>query len=111
MGSISCFNHKHANEPKLREWVSTFCAHHKLTGVVCIDFFIDTANNGPALAIECNPRFSSNITNFYDSPTIGRAYLEPEECVREGIVETPLPSHEETCWIACELYYALTKPG
>lgn len=108
VASISCFNYKHAGEAKLRHWVETFCRTHKLSGVVCIDFFIDEA--GTPLAIECNPRFSSNITSFYNHPNIGKALLEPEKCVADGIVETPLPTHEETCWMGCELFYALTKP-
>merc|ERR1711968_72005 len=82
---------------------------YNLTGILCIDFFIDA--EGTPMAIECNPRFSSNITNFYDSKTVARAYLDPEGCIRDGVVERPTPDHAETCWIACELYYALTKPG
>jgi predicted ATP-grasp superfamily ATP-dependent carboligase len=107
--SISCFNYQQAGERKLREWVETFVATYKLSGILCIDFFIGA--DGTPMAIECNPRFSSNIANFYDSPTAARAYLEPDACARDGVVERPTPNHAETCWIACELYYALTKPG
>ena len=71
------------------------------------DFFIEDSTGTP-LAIECNPRFSSNITNFYNSPTVGKAYLEPDALVKAGKVELPMPTHEETCWIACELFYTLT---
>merc|ERR1711871_11066 len=60
--SISCFNYQQAGERKLREWVEKFAATYKLTGILCIDFFIDA--EGTPMAIECNPRFSSNITNF-----------------------------------------------
>lgn len=77
---------------------------------MCIDFFIEDATCTP-LAIECNPRFSSNITSFYDSPTVGQAYLNPQELAKAGTTETPLPTHEETCWLGCELFYALTTPG
>ena len=104
--SISCFNYLHDDNPRMRAWVEKFCAHHKINGVVCIDFFIDPADGEPR-AIECNPRFSSNIANFYDSPTVARALLEPETCVKQGIVETPLPTARETCWIGFELYAAL----
>merc|ERR1711871_719795 len=107
--SISCFNYQQAGERVLREWVETFASTYKLSGVLCIDFFIDA--NGTPMAIECNPRFSSNIANFYDSPTAARAYLDPEGCVRDGIVERPTADHAETCWIASELFYELTKPG
>ena len=54
---------------------------------------------------------SSNITNFYNSPTVGRAFLEPRALIATGIVETPLPSAGESNWTAVDLYYALTKPG
>jgi len=108
--SISCFNYEHDDNPKLRNWVETFITHHRLTGVVCIDFFIDEATGTP-LAIECNPRFSSNIANFYDSPSAARAFLEPEACAKDGIIETPLPSAREACWIGFELYDALLGKG
>ena len=109
VASISCFNYEHAGTTALRHWVETFCRAHKLSGVVCIDFFIDA--KGTPLAIECNPRFSSNIASFYDHPNIGRALLEPEECAASGVVETPLPSHKETCWLGWELYHAVTMPN
>merc|ERR1711871_829680 len=109
VASISCFNYKEAGEPKLRAWVEKFCKHHKISGVVCIDFFL--TDEGTPLAIECNPRFSSNITNFYSSPTIGRAYVEPQACAQKGVTEVARPDHQETCWLGCELWYALTKPG
>jgi len=105
--SISCFNYEHDPSPKLRSWVETFCAHHKISGVVCIDFFLEAHADSQPLAIECNPRFSSNIANFYNSPTLARALLEPAQCAREGMVETPLPSAKEACWIGFELYAAL----
>ena len=108
VASISCFNYEHAGDSRLRKWVETFCAAHKLSGVVCIDFFIDGA--GTPLAIECNPRFSSNITNFHNSPTAWRAFLEPEELARRGEVETPRADAGESCWTAVDLYYALSTP-
>ena len=108
--SISCFNYEHVGDPRLKAWVTQFCKYHKITGVVCIDFFIDTEGN--ALAIECNPRWSSNIANFYDEPTaVGKALLEPEACAAAGEVATPLPTAVETNWIGADVYYALTKPG
>ena len=107
--SISCFNYEPAREPQLREWVERFCKHHQISGIVCIDFFITP--DGRALAIECNPRFSSNITNFYDSPTVGRAFVDPEACAAAGRTETPMPTAKETNWLAVDIVYALTKPG
>jgi len=110
VASISCFNYKHIGNPKMRAWVERFCAFHMVTGVICIDFFMD-GNEGEPYAIECNPRFSSNILNFYNSPTAGRAFLEPELCAKAGVTEIPLPTAAESCWTATDLYYALTKPG
>ena len=107
--SISCFNYSYKGDPRLRNWVKHFCAANRLTGILCIDFFIDEA--GTPLAIECNPRMSSNITNFHNSPTAWRAFIEPEELVKSGKTELPLPSAVETCWTACDVYYALVKPG
>ena len=83
---------------------------HTLTGILCIDFFIEDKTGLP-LAIECNPRFSSNITNFYNSPTAWRAFTQPDELARKGEVETPMPSAVESNWIFVDLYYALRKPG
>lgn len=107
--SISCFNYKYQGDERLKSWVASFCEHYNISGVVCIDFIID--KEGTPRSIECNPRFSSNITNFYNRPDVGRAYLQPEECIKQSEIITPLPSAEETCWTATELYYALTKPG
>merc|ERR1712070_1274065 len=105
VASISCFNYKHIGNPKMRAWVERFCAFHMVTGVICIDFFMD-GNEGEPYAIECNPRFSSNILNFYNSPTAGRAFLEPELCAKAGVTEIPLPTAAESCWTATDLYYA-----
>ena len=110
VASISCFNYEHDPDPRLREWVETFCRTHKISGVVCIDFFIDN-QTGKALAIECNPRFSSNIASFHNSPSVGRAYLEPQSYSKAGTVETPLSSAGETCWIGFEIYDALLGKG
>ena len=110
VASISCFNYEYQGEPRLRNWVETFCKAHQITGTLCIDFFLEEGTGAP-LAIECNPRFSSNITSFHNSPTFGRAFLEPQELIRRGHVETPLPSAGETNWIAVDAYYALRKPG
>ena len=109
LASISCFNYEYQGHTQLRSWVETFCAAHKLSGVVCIDFLCDKA--GTAKAIECNPRFSSNITNFWNAPGVGRAYLHPEECVKNGDVVTPLPTAGETNWAFVDIWYALSKPG
>ena len=108
--SISCFNYEYQASTKLREWVETFVRAHKLTGTLCIDFFIEEGTGKP-LAIECNPRFSSNITNFHNSPTFGKAMTNPEELARAGHCEVPLPTAGETNWVAVDAYYALRKPG
>merc|ERR1711924_478035 len=64
--SISCFNYLHAGKPELRAWVERFCKFHNITGTVCIDFFVTA--KGEAIAIECNPRFSSNKKDAYYDP-------------------------------------------
>jgi len=108
--SISCFNYEHCADPRLHEWVSSFCAAHAVTGVVCIDFIIDDATKIP-YAIECNPRWSSNITNFHTSRTMGRALIDPAGCVARGECELPKSDAVETNWLAVDLYYALQKPN
>jgi len=110
VASISCFNYQYKGDARLRAWVADFCKYHRISGIVCIDFIIDESNQVP-YAIECNPRMSSNITNFHDSPTAARAFLEAPALAAKGHVETPQPSAGETCWMAVEMYYALTKPG
>jgi len=110
VASISCFNYEYQAHAQLHHWVQTFCQSHKISGVLCIDFFVEEGTGRP-LAIECNPRFSSNITTFHNSPTVGRAFLEPHALAARGETETPLPTAGETCWVAVELYYALSKRG
>jgi hypothetical protein len=110
VASISCFNYEHLADARIRAWVSDFCAHHKLSGIMCFDFIVDEASGVP-YAIECNPRMSSNIVNFYDSPTVGRAFVERAQCAAAGIVETPSATAGETNWTVVDLYYALAKPG
>ena len=110
VASISCFNYQHLGDARIRTWVSDFVAHHKLSGVMCFDFIVDETTKVP-YAIECNPRMSSNITNFYDSPTVGAALLDTPAVAKSGLVETPLPSSCESCWTAVDVWYALSKPG
>ena len=107
--SISCFNYRHAGNKEIHRWVEKFCGYHQITGIVCIDFIVDAT--GTPKAIECNPRMSSNITSFYNSPSACQAFLNPESVVRTGRTELPLDSHCETCWTAVDVYYALRKPG
>merc|ERR1719424_2096245 len=38
--SLSCFNYLPARNDKLREWVATFVAARKLSGVACFDFIV-----------------------------------------------------------------------
>lgn len=105
VASISCFNYEHLGDARIRAWVTDFVAHHSLSGVMCFDFIVDE-HTGVPYAIECNPRMSSNIVNFHDSPTAGRAFLEPDKLAAEGHTEVPLPTAGETCWTAVDAWYA-----
>ena len=92
--------------PQLREWAEAFCAGRKLSGIVCIDFIVEA--DGTPYAIECNPRASSNLTNFYNHPGLGAVLINPE--AHASTVE-PLPDVVETYWLFAEAWAALTKPG
>ena len=63
---------------ELRAWVEAFCKARRLSGIVCIDFIVDDATGVP-FAIECNPRFSSNIAAFYNNPEFGAALVAPDD--------------------------------
>jgi len=100
--SLSCFNYLPARNPQLRQWVQTFCAARELSGILCIDFIVDSS--GTPFAIECNPRASSNITAFYNNPALGSVLLKPD-ALPEKPVE-PLPSAAETYWLFAEVWAA-----
>ena len=74
---------------------------------MCIDFIVDDATGVP-FAIECNPRFSSNIANFYNHTGFGAALVAPDEVTTT--VE-PRADAVETYWLFSEVWAALTKPG
>jgi len=105
--SISCFNYSPERNPRLRQWVQTFCEARRLSGVICIDFIVEA--DGTPYAIECNPRFSSNITCFYNSSALGEVCVDPHAPFT-GTKE-PLASCVETYWLFSEVWAALTKPG
>ena len=105
--SLSCFNYLPARDPQLRAWVEAFCKARRLSGIVCIDFIVDDATGVP-FAIECNPRFSSNIAAFYNNPEFGAALVAPDEVA--ATVE-PRADVVETYWLFSEAWAALTKPG
>ncbi|EOD40874.1 hypothetical protein EMIHUDRAFT_52960, partial [Emiliania huxleyi CCMP1516] len=75
---LSCFNYTPARSEALRSWVRDFCAARRLSGVVCIDFIVD-AQSGTPYAIECNPRFSSNVLNLFWNPPFGGALFRPHK--------------------------------
>jgi hypothetical protein len=104
VASISCFNYLPARNHKLRQWVETFCAARRLSGIVCIDFIVDS--DGTPYAIECNPRASSNLTNFYNNPALGSVLVNPDTST--GTVQ-PLPSAVETCWAFSEAWATVAK--
>merc|ERR1719247_1368139 len=106
LASISCFNYLPARSQRLREWVQTFVAARSLTGILCIDFIVDS--EGTPYAIECNPRASSNITSFYNHKGLGAALVDPEAF--SSTVE-PLPGVVESYWLFAEVWAAVAKPG
>ena len=106
--SLSCFNYLPARNDKLREWVATFVAARKLSGVACFDFIVGA--DGVPYAIECNPRASSNIASFYNHKGLGAVLANPESCLFDTTVE-PLPDVVETYWLFAEVWAALSKPS
>ena len=106
VASISCFNYEHQSHPGLRRWVERFVRYHNISGIVCIDFFVD-GEHGTPMAIECNPRFSSNIVAFDSTDGFGRALLDPKTSAKTYGTLSPSPSQPETCWLFVELWYTL----
>ena len=97
--SISCFNYEPARLPKIRAWLETYVSARKLSGIACFDFIVEA--DGTPYAIECNPRASSNLATFYNSPGLGAVLCNPHEPPYENAVE-PLPSVVETYWLFSE---------
>jgi hypothetical protein len=104
---LSCFNYYPARNPKLREWVQTFVAARQLSGIACFDFIVEA--EGTPYAIECNPRASSNIANFYNHRGLGQVLAHPEATFSSTV--EPLPDTVETYWLFSEVWGALAKPG
>jgi len=105
---LSCFNYLPARNDRLREWVATFVAARRLSGVACFDFIVEA--DGTPYAIECNPRASSNIANFYNHSGLGAVLASPEAVLFDKTVE-PLPGAVETYWLFSEVWAALAQPG
>lgn len=108
VASISCFNYEHQSHPGLRRWVERFVRYHNISGIVCIDFFVD-GEHGTPMAIECNPRFSSNIVAFDVADGFGAALLDPSGHAKKHGTVTPSASRGETCWLFVELWYTLVS--
>ena len=110
--SISCFNYSHAAHPQIKGWVETLCKAHRISGIICIDFMVE---DGVALAIECNPRFSSNNTSFYNSDKYGEVLLNglfnPDDYGAEETQVQPMHTAREVNWLFCDAYYALASRG
>ena len=105
---LSCFNYLPARNDKLREWVASFVAARRLSGVACFDFIVGA--DGVPYAIECNPRASSNIASFYNHKGLGAVLANPEATPFNATVE-PLPGVVETYWLFSEVWAALSKPS
>ena len=101
-------NYAMADRPRIREWVTTFVAAHRLTGEASFDF-IETADGTP-YAIECNPRTHSAITMFYDHPGLAAAYLGPGTEGPSGWAVVPTPTSRPTYWLYNELWKLLRGP-
>ena len=105
---LSCFNYVPARNDKLREWVATFVAARNLSGVACFDFII--GDDGVPYSIECNPRASSNIANFYNHKGLGAVLANPESNLFDKTIE-PLPGVVETYWLFAEVMAFFSKPS
>ncbi|MEO8750219.1 MAG: hypothetical protein ABI384_07455 [Allobranchiibius sp.] len=99
-------NYESVDKPRIQEWVTTFVAHHELTGQMSFDF-IESSRDGSIYAIECNPRTHSAITMFYDqSEQLAGAYLQDDHPL-----VTPTPASKPTYWIYHEVWRLLTGYG
>ena len=61
-------------------------------------------------AIECNPRASSNIANFYNHKGLGAVLANPESNLFDQTIE-PLPGVVETYWLFAEVMAVFSKPS
>ena len=99
-------NYESVDKPAIFDWVTTFVAHHGLTGQASFDF-IESDRDGSIYAIECNPRTHSAITMFYDqSQALADAYLLDDQPM-----VTPTPTSEPTYWIYHEVWRLIRGQG
>jgi predicted ATP-grasp superfamily ATP-dependent carboligase len=86
--------------PAIQAWVERFCAAYHFTGQIAFDFIEDA--EGRPLAIECNPRATSGVHLFANSPHLAAAFLEPGP---ETVL--PAPDAPASMLTAAMLLYAL----
>ena len=99
-------NYEAVDKPEIEAWVRTFVAAARITGQVSFDFI--EADDGTALAIECNPRTHSAITTFHDQPDLAAAYLG--DLPAGAVPVRPRPGSRPTYWIYQEAWRLLTRP-
>ena len=99
-------NYEAVDKPEIEAWVRTFVAAARITGQVSFDFI--EADDGTAVAIECNPRTHSAITTFHDQPDLAAAYLGDLPAGAAPV--RPRPGSRPTYWIYQEAWRVLTRP-
>jgi hypothetical protein len=67
----SCVYFRAVAHPKVDAWAHSMAAHLRLTGQAAYDFI--EAADGKLYAIECNPRATSGVHLFADSPQLAQA--------------------------------------
>ena len=71
---------EHITHTGICEWVSKFVAFHRITGQVSFDFI---ENENGLYPLECNPRATSGIHNFFQDTRLASCFdqLEPRQLV------------------------------
>jgi predicted ATP-grasp superfamily ATP-dependent carboligase len=73
LGSMILF--EAVNHPSVLAWVKKFVANRRFTGHIAFDFIENSS--GEVFALECNPRATSGIHLFAETPDFTTAFLNP----------------------------------
>ena len=88
---------------QIQQWVEKFCKTTGSSGQLCFDFMYDR-EGGTLLAIECNPRTSTNLLAFYNHPNFAAALSDADVLLKlQKTPLLPLPNRRPVHWIWNEI--------
>ncbi|MCI3922202.1 ATP-grasp domain-containing protein [Paenibacillus sp. TRM 82003] len=102
----ACVDFRPARHEAARAWVERFVRALRFSGQIAFDF-IEDAETGVPLPIECNPRATSGVHLFEAADRLDRAFLEPARLAEQGVLIEPRPDAH----VALKLPMALTLPA